>query len=354
MDNKTKKIQYFRSWQASQKKLRVSHPVQSVSERLCQQLDHTPPVPLIGYEGRLYECWLFFQFYSGAIGAHTPNGTVFVHGWRGLQFVLKIAKILRMPELTAALETTWDTLSKFSHQTLDNYDKLFGINLKAGENIVSLPENTVSEIAKLLDIGFDKVVRETRCEGVKGIDQSGLVPIGISDNRVYIELAKYIEAMIDEHPVVIAELGPVDSASVTEIPLENDDSHAENAARAMEIWGSRDMLAYCTQNKLWLKRRRFWPISSEPPISHQRVQPSFFTTNKGLQLCLIGFGDGSMLLDLHQWIEITRCYYDRTQGRGEGLPSLLLMKDEPQFFVDDQDYKIVYDLPLPKHLIYKS
>ncbi|KIC17702.1 hypothetical protein [Leisingera sp. ANG-Vp] len=269
-----------------------------------------PDTTVTGWGGRLYQCWLFMQYYTGAQGRHTADATLFINGWRGVDHVLTIARLLRMPELVQHLEALKDKLAAYPESTLDLYDRDSRIGIR--NRAEPLDKGIREELLKLLNFSNDAAVENTSCQGAEGI------PVFTeSRHQIDDEIAAYLHAMWHRHPAVVAELGDPDDAPRPEHPIEPLDEHSY-AVRAGFGWFDPQALALdiCAEAGLWVAR------DVDVSISHlvlydSRLFVRKLQTHCGKDLCVVMFRDAVMVVDFKTWTEIgsTKSSHYETRGR---------------------------------------
>lgn len=366
---------WFREWQAEQIEARDARGYNTdASARVCDQLDGVeamweryPDFSIVGYEGEIYRCQTFHQFYTGLAGYWSCGYSYFPYGWRGQDDVLHICRKLKIPDLETALLEGRERLRPFSDYDLDLYDAWLKRGAMRGTGQVIEEESELwNKIYGVLEVYYlnwwQEKDRFHKLDVFGPFDDPSQASHHYEGDPVLVALAQYVDAIIEEHPMIVQDLGPAETAPVP-TRIENPNTHMVQCAEWL-ISESKNLFEFFNRNGLWLKERL--PIygsfvggerlEDDTPHDKRKFWANLYTTKKDQDIVVAAFRDGYLIIDVDSWTEIGRVMEapGRYQDHRKKYKSI---NDKIQFNVDLEERKIKFGRflsPLPRKLIYRG
>ena len=336
----TNTLPFYAAWQDH---IRTLKPESTAEMQLAMMLDGVesvfrthPATPQTGYEGVLYQVWAFWQFFSGARGEFTPQGSVFFTGWRDVGRMRAVAGWIGATTLAERLAATEQALQAFTPEDLDRYDASFGRRPQiatSGTEPLDDP-HLIKQISQLLEGDYGNQTMTGL--SANGPALSGKLPDRTFDRAaepVQTALIRLLDGLAQNDPTLVAQFGDPATTPAPKITAEPEDSHHPKAIEAMNVFGTPGLLTACGQMGLWLAEGYDMRSMMAIPVTDRPVSPCFFTTKSGQSLCVLGFLDGALLLDTESWTELARDMYTSASGK-RGPNGHVPVADKPQVHFD--------------------
>lgn len=290
----------------------------------------------------LHECWIFFQFVTGALGFYTNNGVIFADHWRNIYRVHHVAKLIGANDLAKSLEEGIKQLEKIPTSLLNEYESnLLSDAVEQGK----ASEETVDTATHYLEMAYDDAVS-------KG--QISLVPsftvIGNGEYPILDAFASYMDSLRNGAPMKPMGASEDEATSIE----EQFAPHRERFKRLAhyESLGHKNIRYLVTTDPDGNKERFLKKLSelghrvSSNPLrgrsdrsSKGDVSLRCIITELGEKFAIVGFLDGEMLVRLKDQKEIDRVYFKKEENpRLDSEP--MRMRRRPDIYIKPEDFTV--------------